>query len=192
VVGRCLKIRKLVDQGAGLVDIKRILGTDWAEEASRYVPQYLLSESQAELDFTEAVMEFDGMLVDRIANHPFAPKDWWTFNPKFFEFVRTQIKTALELVADGINPVIVIDQGKFFFTPDFMVSDLLARSLNGPPIFVMSVFSIVVKAFAKAAPNLPQRPDVVPVRRVRCAAGKRTRELDFHPVGDHDFQISKK
>ncbi len=112
VLERCLRIKQLVQSGESLDSIGEMLGSDWPEAKRTWRRRYRFAEVSQKMDFDAAVTNFAELAyrkflalldVGRRKDSPGLNKlNEWLWS-------KETIQKVLELVRQGIQPVLVFD-----------------------------------------------------------------------------------
>ena len=195
VLQRCRRIRQLQKAGKSLDEIRDILGTNWKVEGAKFRKRYRFADVSADLDHQAAVRNLAELIGNRLI--PFLGglganvRDVMASLEDYL-FKKETTEKLLEMVRQGINPMLVYANGQFFVTPDFMCGQLVGCSgeHDGPSI-VMSVFTDVVTAFAAIEKDLPTAPTISLVSRVVKTVAEGVDEYLIHALGLQDFELTK-
>ena len=195
VLERCVRIKQLVQSGESLDSIREMLGSDWGAAERNWRRRYRFAEVSRKMDFDAAVANFSDLAYRKLVSllDVGRRKDSPGLN-KLDQSLRSKetVERVLELVRQGIQPVLVFDGEQANITADFMVSQMLAGEADrGKPVIVMPLFVEVVRAFTNVVPDIPREPLVSPIARVRRQEDDQTVEHEFRPVGLTDFEMLK-
>jgi DNA-binding transcriptional MerR regulator len=195
VLPRCRRIRQLLKAGKSLDEIRDILGTNWKLEEAKFRKRYRFAEVSDDLDHLASVRNLAELIGNKLI--PFLGglganvRDVMA-SLDIYIFKKETIAKLLELVRQGINPMLVYVDGQFFVTPDFMCGQLVGCSgdHDGPSI-VIPIFNDVVTAFTSIEKDLPTAPTISLVPRVTKTVAECVDEFHVHPLGLQDFELSK-
>lgn len=195
VLHRCIKIRALVKAKRKLDEIKQLLGDDWENEAQVPRRRYRFSEVSRRMEYNAARMNLADLvwkkcspLFDRLRSDisiVSSPLDKQLQQ-------RSIITKAIEMVAAGISPVIVFDGEQLHLVPDFLISQMLADSVDGGTAqIVVPIHRDVRDAFHAIMPELPDRPTVTPVQRVREERAEQSVEREFCLTAPFEYEMGR-
>lgn len=196
VLNRCIKIRKLIKSGHRLDEIKRILGDNWKKEAQETRRRYRFTEASRKLEKDVAVSTLAELVWARLSpvlNRLGAKVTRVSESMDKQMFQESIITEAIELVAAGMNPVVMFDGDQLHLVPDFLVSHMLAKSArNGTAHIVVPIHKDVTDAFSDVIPELPERPTVRPVQRVQEEHDEKTNERNFCVTAPFQYEMGRR
>lgn len=190
VVPRCVRIRRLMKEGLKLNEIRGHLGTNWQDEERLSKRRYRFRDVMQKMElharicaFTETVDAKLSALLFRLNRKLASPKRQLCdalANRETLDYV-------VQLVQQGITPVVISDGMEVKIIPDFLVAAEL-DSERSKPLFVVPIFHEVRTVFGDGGPDWPPSPQIRPVPRA-LRVGESGVEFGFQRIGTTDFRL---
>jgi hypothetical protein len=199
VVFRIKEVKSLLAKGSSLDGIAKQLGSDWVAEERRWVrKRRSFAQAEARMNRSDANRKLTDSLGDAVYESLQRigiqrPGMEGIYRKLHKEFDLKLIQHAVEMVQQGINPVLVIHGDEIAVTADFMLATAVGRpALDGQPMLIVPLGGLVRDAFiAKAEPKLPTQSKYVPIERVQELGDGKSRERSYRSKGPWGFEIGK-
>ncbi len=188
VLHRCVRIKQLRKEGKSLAAIRELLGDDWEQEERKHRRRYVFADVSHQMDVRAAHANLQHAIEQFLAS--------W-IKERRAALTRTSVQTlsvevmqrAIELMEQGINPVLIVTADSVLVTADFAVSIQLASFDSiGDGFLVMPIWR-EMSAYVANVASLPKSPTKQAVSRIEDAGGSRAEECDVFVMSSWDFEI---
>ncbi|QEF98903.1 hypothetical protein Mal15_29610 [Stieleria maiorica] len=188
VLERCLRIKQLRKEGKSLAEIRQLLGNNWQQAAREHQRRYVFSQVSHRMDVRAAHSNLQQAVEQILAS--------W-IKERRAALTRSSVQTvtieamqrAIELMEQGINPVLIVTVDTVFVTADFAVSLQLASFDSIETAFMVIPIWRELSAYSASIAKLPERPAVQAIPRVKAAVGAGTQERLVCVMSSWDFEM---
>lgn len=189
VLHRCVRIKQLRKEGMSLAQIREFLGSDWNAARRNHARRYRFSEASRIIDKDAALAN-----VREVVAHFLIA---W-IKTQQTRILRTTIPTiaagviekAIEMLEQGINPVLVLTTEATYLTADFAVSLYLSKCKSVDDSFMVVPVWREFSAYLDKVAPLPPQPTIYPVARVLRDADSFREEAEVVVMASWEFEIA--
>lgn len=187
VLHRCVRIKQLVNAGWSLPKIKQTLGTDWERDKAKFARSFGQVTRSADRNAAFWNLEED---VGAVLTRMISRLDRKLKNTKTTFLHEGLVQQTIPMMAEGVNPVLVVIDNEVYVTADFSVSEYLANHRSVGDAITVIPFGRELQAYLGRSESLPIRPRIRPSDLVIEQTAKGRVELSFHSVDTWGFEIS--
>ena len=189
VLHRCVRIKQLRKGGKSLAEIREILGNDWSAASRDHERRYRFIDASRTIDKGAALRNMRELVADVLIR--WVKTHHATMLDKILQGISAgTIDKAVEMVEQGINPVLVLTSQGTVLTADFAVSHYLSRCRSVDDSFMVLPVWRELSAYLGKVATIPPEPAIIPVAKVVRGAPSPGEESEVMVLDSWEFEIA--
>lgn len=188
VLHRCLRIKQLRNEGKSLAEIRQLLGDDWEKAERQHQRRYVFADVSHQMDVRAAHSNLQQAVEHFLA--VWIKERRAAITKSSVQALSIQVmEKAIDLMGQGIKPVLIVTAESVLVTADFAVSIRLASFDSIDDTFMVMPIWRELSAYAAKVANLPERPSKCAVPRIKETDGATIKESEVFVMSTWDFEI---
>ncbi|MEW4489467.1 MerR family transcriptional regulator [Thalassoglobus sp. JC818] len=188
VLERCLRIKQLRKEGRSLAEIRQLLGDDWKKAEREHQRRYVFSEVSHRMDVRAAQSNLQ-QAVEQFLTTWIKERRAANIKSSVQTITVEVMQRAIELMEQGVNPVLIVTADNILVTADFAVSVQLASFDSIEDAFMVIPIWRELSAYAAHIATLPECPAVQPISRVKASVNAGSKERLVCVMSSWDFEM---
>lgn len=190
VLHRCLRIKQLRKEGRSLEEIRQLLGDDWEKSEQQHRRRYVFAEVSHQMDVQAAHSNLQQAVEHFLA--VWIKERRAAITRSSTQTISSQVvQRAIDLMEQGIKPVLIVTSDSVLVTADFAVSIRLASLDSLDDTFMVMPIWRELSAYAAKIVNLPESPAKCAVPRIKETDKASTKESEVYVMTTWDFEIQQ-
>lgn len=188
VLHRCVRIKQLRKEGKSLAEIRQLLGDNWEQAEREHKRRYVFADVSHQMDVRAAHSNLQHAIEHFLAS--WIKERRAALTKSSVQTVTVEVmQRAIELMEQGINPVLIVTADSVLVTADFAVSIRVASFDSIDDAFLVMPIWRELSAYAANVAKLPRSPTKRVVSRIENATGAKAEECDVFVMSSWDFEI---